>query len=110
MKFRACTSTPRVNLEQNCNEVWNQVKYTDKSNWQSTRQRTYWEVLVLKSNYLDSFGKGGLAGIVSLGFLFILRLGAVARFPPDAAFQEFLKVIPASVQEPSVQILGGFAG
>lgn len=48
--------------------------------------------------------------MICLGFLFILRLGGLAPFPPDAAFQEFLKIIPANVQEPSVQLLGSFAG
>lgn len=64
----------------------------------------------MRSKYLSSFGKGSFAGIISLGFLFVLRLGNVAPFPPDAALQAFLKIIPASVQEPSVQLMGGFAG
>lgn len=65
--------------------------------------------MLLQKSYLDSFGKGAFAGIISLGFLFILRLGGVAPFPPDAALQAFLKIIPAGLEEPSVQMLGGFA-
>ena len=54
--------------------------------------------------------KGAFAGIISLGFLFILRLGGVAPFPPESALEAFLKIIPENIQEPSVQALGSFAG
>ena len=64
----------------------------------------------MQSRYLDSFAKGAFAGIVSLGFLYLLRLADLAPFPPNDALQAFLKIIPASVQEPSVQMLGGSAG
>jgi DMSO/TMAO reductase YedYZ molybdopterin-dependent catalytic subunit len=59
---------------------------------------------------LSPLEKGAFAGIVSLGFLFILRLGGLAPFPPESALEAFLKIIPESVQEPSVQALGDFAG
>ena len=62
------------------------------------------------SGSLRSFARGALAGLISLGFLFILRLGNVAPYPPEAALEGFLKIIPASIQEPSVQALGEFAG
>jgi len=54
--------------------------------------------------------RGAFAGIISLGFLFILRIGNIAPFPPESALEAFLKIIPESVQEPSVQALGDFAG
>ncbi len=62
------------------------------------------------SGVLAPLERGAFAGIVSLGFLFILRLGSIAPFPPEAALEAFLKIIPESVQEPSVQALGDFAG
>ncbi len=62
------------------------------------------------SSILAPLEKGAFAGIVSLGFLFVLRLGSLAPFPPESALEAFLKIIPESVQEPSVQILGDFAG
>lgn len=51
-----------------------------------------------------------IAGLVSLGFLFVLRLGGIAPFPPESALEAFLKIIPEKVQEPSIQQLGTFAG
>jgi DMSO/TMAO reductase YedYZ molybdopterin-dependent catalytic subunit len=59
---------------------------------------------------LASLERGAFAGIVSLGFLFILRLGGLAPFPPESALEAFLRIIPESIQEPSVQTLGDFAG
>jgi DMSO/TMAO reductase YedYZ molybdopterin-dependent catalytic subunit len=53
---------------------------------------------------------GTLAGLVALGFNFLLRLGGVAAFPPESALSAFLRVIPASIEEPMVQQLGDFAG
>jgi DMSO/TMAO reductase YedYZ molybdopterin-dependent catalytic subunit len=50
-----------------------------------------------------------VAGLVSLGFLFVLRLGGIAPFPPESALEAFLKIIPEKIQEPSVQQLGDFA-
>src|ERR1700730_14855832 len=63
-----------------------------------------------RSGYLRPFTRGAFAGIISLGFLFILRLGNIAPYPPESALEGFLKIIPASIQEPSVNALGDFAG
>jgi len=66
-----------------------------------------------KSNsggFVGALERGGIAGIVSLGFLFVLRLGGIAPFPPESALEAFLKIIPESIQEPSVQTLGDLAG
>ena len=41
---------------------------------------------------------------------FIVRLGGLAPFPPESALGALLTVIPESVQEPAVQILGELAG
>jgi DMSO/TMAO reductase YedYZ molybdopterin-dependent catalytic subunit len=65
---------------------------------------------LLKSNISSSFAKGALAGFISLGFLFILRLGGIAPFPPESVLEAFLRIIPEKVQEPSIQQLGSFAG
>lgn len=62
------------------------------------------------NSILGPLEKGASAGIVSLGFLFILRAGGLAPFPPESALEAFLKIIPESIQEPSVQALGDFAG
>lgn len=59
---------------------------------------------------IASLERGAFAGIVALGFLFILRLGGIAPFPPESALEAFLKIIPESIQEPSVQALGDLAG
>ncbi|MHB1867459.1 MAG: molybdopterin-dependent oxidoreductase [Nitrososphaerales archaeon] len=64
----------------------------------------------MKNNILSSFAKGAFAGAVALGFLFVLRLGGIAPFPPESALEAFLKIVPAKVQETSVQQLGTFAG
>ena len=56
------------------------------------------------------FIAGFVAGLVALAFNFLLRLGGLAAFPPESALSAFLKIIPASVEEPSVQQLGDFAG
>jgi DMSO/TMAO reductase YedYZ molybdopterin-dependent catalytic subunit len=64
----------------------------------------------LKERYLGAFSKGILAGLGSLGFLFILRLGGISPFPPESALEAFIKVIPEKIQEPSIQQLGSFAG
>jgi DMSO/TMAO reductase YedYZ molybdopterin-dependent catalytic subunit len=53
---------------------------------------------------------GTLAGLVTLGFNFILRLGGIVAFPPESALSAFLKVIPASIEEPMVQRFGDLAG
>ena len=65
---------------------------------------------MLKSNVSSSFAKGALAGLISLSFLLILRLGGIAPYPPESVLQAFLRIIPEKVQEPSIQQLGSFAG
>ena len=59
---------------------------------------------------LSLFFAGSLAGLVALGFNFLLRLGGIAAFPPESALGAFLRVIPASIEEPMVQQFGDFAG
>ena len=56
------------------------------------------------------FRAGFLAGVVALVFNFLLRVGGIAAFPPESALSAFLKVIPASIEEPAVESLGEFAG
>lgn len=56
------------------------------------------------------FAKGAVAGLLALGFNFLLRLGGVAAFPPESALGAFLRVVPASVEEPMVQRFGDSAG
>jgi DMSO/TMAO reductase YedYZ molybdopterin-dependent catalytic subunit len=58
------------------------------------------------SVFLLSFGAGGGA----LLFNFLLRLGELAPYPPEAVLEKFLSIIPESIQEPAVQNLGDFAG
>ena len=57
-----------------------------------------------------SFSRGFGAGLIALIVWFIVRLGGLAPFPPESALGAFLTVIPESVQEPAVQILGELAG
>ena len=49
-------------------------------------------------------------GILAVLFGFILRLASLAPFPPEAATEALISVIPASIEEPAVQSLGDFAG
>jgi DMSO/TMAO reductase YedYZ molybdopterin-dependent catalytic subunit len=56
------------------------------------------------------FLAGALAGLAALGFNFLLRLGGFAAFPPESALSAFLRVIPASLEEPMVQQFGDLAG
>ncbi len=56
------------------------------------------------------FLTGALAGLGGLAFNFLLRLGGVAPFPPESALSVFLRVVPASIEEPMVQRFGDFAG
>lgn len=56
------------------------------------------------------FVAGFIAGLVALAFNFLLRLGGLAAFPPESALGAFVKVIPASIEEPAVQQFGDFAG
>jgi DMSO/TMAO reductase YedYZ molybdopterin-dependent catalytic subunit len=53
---------------------------------------------------------GALAGLVALGFNFLFRLGGIAAFPPESGLSAFLRVIPASIEEPMVQQFGDAAG
>jgi DMSO/TMAO reductase YedYZ molybdopterin-dependent catalytic subunit len=53
---------------------------------------------------------GTLGGLVALGFNFLFRLGGIAAFPPESGLSAFLRVIPASIEEPMVQQFGDFAG
>src|SRR5690348_9412725 len=62
-----------------------------------------------KNGDLGNLWKGLGAGVVALGFGFLLRLGGLAPFPPESALQAFLRIVPASIEEPSVQLLGEFA-
>ena len=59
---------------------------------------------------MKAFERGSSAGIVALVFLFVMRLGGLAPFPPESALEAFIRVIPEKVQEPSIQQLGSFAG
>ena len=56
------------------------------------------------------FWKGFSAGFVALLFLFFLRIGEYAPFPPESALEAFIRIVPAFVQEPAVQNLGDAAG
>jgi DMSO/TMAO reductase YedYZ molybdopterin-dependent catalytic subunit len=51
-----------------------------------------------------------LGGASDLLFNFLLRVGNIAAFPPESAVEALLRIIPESIQEPSVQRLGDFAG
>lgn len=66
--------------------------------------------MVAMSDGLKAFARGCGAGVGALGFLFVLRLGDLAPFPPESALEAFIRVIPEKVQEPSIQQLGSFAG
>jgi len=59
---------------------------------------------------LSVFAGGFIAGIVALAFNFLIRLGGLAAFPPEAGLSAFLRVVPASIEEPMVQQLGDVAG
>ena len=65
---------------------------------------------MLKNDILNSFVKGASAGAIALGFLFVLRLGGIAPFPPESALEAFLRIVPAKVQESSIQQFGSLAG
>jgi DMSO/TMAO reductase YedYZ molybdopterin-dependent catalytic subunit len=56
------------------------------------------------------FGLGFAVGLLALGFNFLLRLGGIAPFPPESALSAFLRVVPASIEEPMVQRFGDLAG
>ena len=56
------------------------------------------------------FKRGIQGGILAVLFGFILRLASLAPFPPEAATEALISVIPASIEEPAVQSLGDFAG
>jgi DMSO/TMAO reductase YedYZ molybdopterin-dependent catalytic subunit len=59
---------------------------------------------------LSTFWNGFVAGLLALAFNFLLRLGGVAPFPPEAAINAFISIVPASIEEPAVQSLGDLAG
>ncbi|MDV3244600.1 MAG: sulfite oxidase [Nitrososphaerales archaeon] len=56
------------------------------------------------------FIAGFIAGLVALAFNFLFRLGGFAAFPPESALGAFLRVVPASIEEPMVQHFGDLAG
>ena len=56
------------------------------------------------------FIRGATAGIIALAANFFFRLGGLVPFPPESAIEAFIKIIPESIQEPSVQQLGDLAG
>ena len=56
------------------------------------------------------FVRGAGAGVIALLFNFLLRQASLAPFPPESGLESFLRIIPASIQEPAVQNLGHFAG
>jgi len=56
------------------------------------------------------FITGFFAGLIALAFNFLLRLGRLAPFPPESALGAFLKIMPASIEEPAVQQFGELAG
>jgi DMSO/TMAO reductase YedYZ molybdopterin-dependent catalytic subunit len=56
------------------------------------------------------FVRGAEGGFLALVFGFLLRLGGIAPFPPEAGIESFISIVPASVQEPAVQQLGDLAG
>ncbi len=56
------------------------------------------------------FIRGAIAGIIALAVNFFFRLGGYVPFPPESAIEAFIKIIPESIQEPSVQTLGDLAG
>lgn len=65
-----------------------------------TRENTYPQVFLISS----------AAGVAALALNFFLRIANLAPFPPESALESILRVIPESIQEPSVQALGDFAG
>ncbi len=56
------------------------------------------------------FFSGLIAGFGALAFNFLLRLANITPYPPEAALNAFLTVVPASIEEPAVQQFGDFAG
>jgi len=62
------------------------------------------------SRNISVFFGGFIAGLVALAFNFLIRLAGLVAFLPEAALASFLKIVPASVEEPMVQQFGGLAG
>ena len=58
----------------------------------------------------ESFGRGFNAAIIVLCLWFIIRLGGLAPFPPESVLTSFFALVPESIEEPAVQILGEAAG
>jgi DMSO/TMAO reductase YedYZ molybdopterin-dependent catalytic subunit/uncharacterized membrane protein len=56
------------------------------------------------------FIRGATAGLIALAVNFFFRLAGLVPFPPESAIEAFIKIIPESIQEPSVQTLGDLAG
>ena len=54
--------------------------------------------------------RGVQGGILAVLFGFVLRLASLAPFPPEAATEALVSIIPASIEEPAVQSLGDLAG
>ena len=61
-------------------------------------------------NLWGPFSRGFGSGLVALVLWFLVMLGGLAPFPPESALGAFLTVIPESIQEPAVQLLGELAG
>lgn len=60
-------------------------------------------------SWFPGFWKGMIAGLVALLFGFLIRLGGFAPFPPESALESFIAIVPAGIQEPAVQSMGGGA-
>src|SRR5712692_7560253 len=58
----------------------------------------------------EVFFRGAKGGFVALFLALLLRLGGLAPFPPEAATEAFISIVPASLEEPAVQQLGELAG
>ncbi len=59
---------------------------------------------------IAAFVNGFGAGLLALIAWFVVWLGGLAPFPPDSALTQFISIIPESIQEPAVQVLGEAAG
>ncbi len=65
---------------------------------------------MLSRGLAPPFWKGFSSGFVALLFLFFLRIGGYAPFPPESALEAFIRIVPAFIQEPAVQNFGDAAG
>jgi DMSO/TMAO reductase YedYZ molybdopterin-dependent catalytic subunit/uncharacterized membrane protein YagU involved in acid resistance len=57
-----------------------------------------------------AFRSGAMAGIAALVFSFVVRLGGLAPFAPESATEKFISIVPASLEQPTIQALGDTAG